>query len=105
MASLRKRYQDRVEAGPRQDDPPVTTAPTEAAKLPEAAENPKPSEQPQTESPADIAAKTALRERLREMETAETLTRQAQQQPPQYAAEPPQQPEQPAMPAHVEKWL
>jgi len=107
MASLRKRYQDRVEAGPRQDDPPVTTAPTEAAKLPEAAENPKPIEQPQTESPADTAARTALRERLREMENAEALTHQAQQPQPQYAAEPQQQqqPQQPAMPAQVQKWL
>src|SRR5262249_19375695 len=61
---------------------------------------------PQTESPADIAAKNALRERLREMENAEALTHQAQQPQPQYAAEPQQQqPQQPTMPAQVQKWL
>jgi hypothetical protein len=104
MASMRKKY---IEAGPRQDGPPVTTAPTGAAKLPDPVVDPKPPEMPETtESPADAAAKSALRERLREMENAETLTRQAQQPPP-HAAEPPQQqqPQPPAMPAHIEKWL
>jgi hypothetical protein len=107
MASMRKRYADRIAASPRQDGPPVTTAPTDAAKLPEPAADVKPPpEMPETkESPADVAAKHALRERLREMEAAETLNRQAAQ-PPQYAAESPQQQQQqPAMPAHVEKWL
>jgi hypothetical protein len=56
-----------------------------------------------TQSPADAAAKSALRERLREMENAETLTRQAQQAP--QPAEPPQQEQPPAMPAHIERWL
>src|SRR5262249_41540373 len=106
MASLRKRYQDRIEAGPRQNEPPVSTPPVKAAEPPPAVE-PKPIEQPQTESPADTAARTALRERLREMENAEALTHQAQQPQPQYAAEPQQQqqPQQPAMPAQVQKWL
>jgi hypothetical protein len=112
MASLRKKYADHVEVGaPRQDEPPVSVPPTGAAKLPDepaADVKPPPEEMPEPkESPADAAAKHAMRERLREMETAETLSRQAQQ-PPQYAAEPqqqPQQPQQPAVPAHVERWL
>jgi hypothetical protein len=112
MASSRKRYADRIEVSPRQDEPPVTTAPTDAAKLPEPAVDVKPPpEMPETkESPADVAAKHALRERLREMEQADQLNRQAQQQQAvqhhqRMAAEPQQQPQQPAMPAHVEKWL
>jgi hypothetical protein len=96
MASFRKKYSE---------EPSVTTAPTGAAKLPEPVAEPQPLEVPETkESPADVAAKSALRERLREMENAETLNRQAQQQP---HAEPPPQPQhqQPTMPAHIEKWL
>jgi hypothetical protein len=110
MSSIRKRYND---ASPHQDDPPVTTPPTDAAKLPEPAVDVKPPpEMPETkESPADVAAKNALRERLREMENAETLTRQAQQ-PSQYAAEPRQQPQEPPtleqqiahLPERVQRW-
>lgn len=95
MASLRKRYADRIEVSPRQDELPVTTASTEAAKLPEPVTELPPPEMPETkESPADVAAKNALRERLREMENAEALTRQAQQQP-QHATEPRQEPQEP----------
>jgi hypothetical protein len=69
--------------------------------------DPKPPEMQTTQSPADVAAKDAiaLQLRLKEMEHAEQLTRQAQQQPPHAAEPPPQQPQQPAMPAHIEKWL
>jgi hypothetical protein len=103
MASLRKRFQNRVESA---DAPPVQTAPTAAAQLPDPVPDaPKPPEL-KTESPADVAASAALRDRLKEMENAEQLVRQAAQQHPQYAAEPPQEPQQPpAMPARVEKWL
>src|SRR5215467_16073091 len=105
MASLRKRYQDRIEASPRHDGPPVTVPPTGAAKLPDAAADPKPLEMPEAENPVDAAAKNALRERLREMENAEALSRRQPQQQP-HAAEPQQQqPQQPAMPAHVQEWL
>src|SRR5947209_2061261 len=94
MASFRKKYAEET---------PVTTAPTEA-RLPDPVADPKPPEMPATkESPADAAAKSAMRERLREMENAETLTRQAQQQP--QAVEPPQQQQPPAMPVHISKWL
>jgi len=113
MASLRKKYQD---------VPPVTAPPTSAAKLPDAVAvaDSKPPEMPATESPADVAAKEAiaLQLRLKEMERAEQLNREAVQQQPRHAAEPPQQhpprhaaepqqqqPQQPAMPARVQEWL
>jgi hypothetical protein len=70
--------------------------------LPEPVADAKPPEQLKTESPADIAATTALRDRLKEMENAERLTREAVSQHPQLATEPPQEPQ---MPARVEKWL
>jgi hypothetical protein len=95
MASFRKKY---AETSPRQDGPPVTTAPTGAAKLPDPVADPKPPEMPETtQSPADAAAKDAiaLQLRLKEMERAERLQQEAVQQ----------QPQQPAMPAHIEKWL
>jgi len=105
MASLRKKYSTHiVDAGPRQDEPPVTTPPEiTAAELPPVADA-KPPEQPTTESPADVAARTALKSRLAEMERAEQLAQQQQQpqQPPQHA-EPPQQ--QPEIPAAVAKFL
>src|SRR5215469_1602910 len=102
MASMRKRYADRVEASPRHDGPPVTAPPTGAAKLPDPVVDAKPPEMPETtESPVDKAAKEAiaLQLRLKEMERAEQLNREAvqQQQPPQ-AAEPQQpQPQGPTL--------
>jgi hypothetical protein len=112
MASLRKRYADRIEASSVKDEPPVTTAPTEAAKLPEPVTEPPPPEMPEkTESPADVAAKTALKQRLREMEQAETLQQQHTVQHHQrMAAEP--QPQQPPtfeetiahLPERVQRW-
>jgi hypothetical protein len=85
---------------------PVTTATTGGAKLPDPVADPKPPEMQTTESPADAAAKDAiaLQLRLKEMEHAERLQKEAIQQPPPHAAEPPQ-PQQPAMPAHIERWL
>jgi hypothetical protein len=100
MSSPRKRFQGA-------DAPPVTTVPNEtAAQLPPIADAPKPPEQPTTEpSPADAAARSALKARLAEMENAERLTREAVSQHPQYAAEPQEPQQQSAMPARVEKWL
>ena len=101
MASLRKKYSTHIEVGPRQGEPPVTSPPeVTAAELPPAVET-KPPEQIETESPADVAARTALQDRLKEMERAEGLQHQRQQQPPPQAS--PQQ--QPEMPAAVAKWL
>jgi hypothetical protein len=112
MASLRKRYQEHVEASPRQDGPPVTTAPTEAAKLPPAVDA-RPPEPITTESPADIAGKDAIRQRLREIENAERITREPVSHP-QYASEPPpqlQDPQEPTLeqaiahlPERVQRW-
>jgi len=105
MASLRKRYQGRVETSPRQDGPPVSTPPVKAAEPPPAVE-PKPPEMPETESPVDAAAKNALRERLREMESAEALSRrQPQQQQPQHAEPEAPQQQQQEMPPRVQEWL
>ena len=69
---------------------------------------------PATESPADVAAKDAiaLQLRLKEMERAEQLNREAvQQQPPQAAEPQPQQPQQPTLeqyishlPERVQRW-
>ena len=96
MASIRKRYADRVDA------PPVTAPPTGAAKLPDPVADPKPPEMPATESPVDKAAKEAiaLQLRLKEMERAEQLNREAAQQPPPQAAEPQQQ-QQPTLEDHI----
>src|SRR5262249_1427119 len=103
MASPRKKYQLQLES--RQDDAPVASTPVQTAEPPPAVEAKPPPEMPEaTEAPAEKAGREALRNRLAEMERAETLTRQAQQ-PPQRADEPPQQPPQPAMPAHVQKWV
>jgi hypothetical protein len=92
MASLRKRYVDRIEAGPRQDEPPVMAPPVSAAKLPDAVE-PKSAEPLVVENPDPVrkAEKDAiaLQLRLREMERAEVLQKEAierhQQQPPHAA--------------------
>ena len=49
MASLRKRYADRIEVGPRRDEPPVTTMPQEtAAQPPPAVDAKPPPEMPET---------------------------------------------------------
>jgi len=93
MASIRKRYADRVEA------PSVTTPPTGAAKLPDPVVDAKPPEMPATESPVDKAAReaVALQLRLKEMERAEQLNRDAAQQPPP----PPQEPQQPTLEDYI----
>jgi hypothetical protein len=105
MASLRKRYQDRVESSDG-DGPPVATAPLEAAaKPPEpvADADKQPVEMPATESDAVAEAeRAALRQRLAEMDRAATITQQANQQP-RLATEP-QRP-QPEVPAQVREWL
>src|SRR5215471_509315 len=92
MASVRRKYQSHLAA---KDEPPVTTMPQEtAAKLPEPAADATPPPPIETESPADVAAKHALRDRLREMEQAEGFAREVQQQQ-HLAAEQPQEQRQP----------
>jgi hypothetical protein len=96
MSSFRKKYQH-AEAAPREEAVPVTTVPEgAAAKLPEPVTEPPPPEMPETkESPADVAAKTALKQRLREMEQAETLQQQQAVQHHQRMAAEPQQSQEP----------
>src|SRR5215831_2147790 len=95
MASLRKKYST-FEAGPRQDEPPVTSPP--AAEPPPAVET-KPPEPLATQSPADAASSSAIKDRLEEMVRAEGLQHQRQQQPP------PPPPQQQEVPAAVAKFL
>jgi hypothetical protein len=97
MASLRKRYADRIEASPRRDETPVTTAPTGAAKPPEPVAEPKLPEPMVETNPAEEAGKAALRQRLQEMERADQLSRQAARPPSQYATEPQQSQEPPTL--------
>jgi len=84
-----------------------------AAEPPPAVET-KPVEPMVESSPAEEAAQNALRQRLKEMESAEALQRQ-QQQPPQHAEEPqaqePQPQEQPTLeqlianlPPRIQRW-
>jgi hypothetical protein len=109
VASLRKRSAERIEvsSSPRQDGPPVTTMPQEtAAQPPDPVADPKPPEPIVETSPAEEAGKAALRQRLQEMERAEALTRQVQQQP--QLAEEPQPPTLEQVIAHlperVQRW-
>jgi len=101
MASLRKRYQTQAGAESKDGPPVLSPPPGGAAKLPDPVET-RPVEPMAESSPADEAARTALRARLAEMEQAEKLARQQLQQ----AEEPQtQQPQQPAVPARVQEWL
>jgi hypothetical protein len=108
MASLKKRFR-----GKGADAPPVSTPPeVTAAELPPVAADTKPPEMPKVESsPADEAGKAALKQRLAEMERAEAITREAVQQLPQFATEPPPQPQEPTfeqqiahLPERIQRW-
>jgi hypothetical protein len=96
MASLRKKYAPQVETPSADNDAPIASTPVQGAEPPPQAVETKPPQPPTTEkqSPADEAAKDALRQRLAEMERAEMLVHQQQpQQAPQHlAAEPQLQP-------------
>jgi hypothetical protein len=106
MASLRRKYQT-VETPAANNDAPIASTPVQAAEPPPAVETKPPEKPVESSSPADEAAKSALKARLQEMERAETLAHQQQPQQGEHrlAAEPPQQPQQQAMPAHVQEWL
>src|SRR5215813_8025534 len=105
MASVRRKYQSQLAA---KDESPVTTTPQEtAAKLPEPAVDAKPPEPINTEAPAEVAAKTALRDRLREMEQAETIVREAttaQQQEPQEQRQPTLEEAIAGLPERIQRW-
>src|SRR5262245_46655885 len=106
MASVRRKYQSQVAA---KDESPVASTPQVAAEPPPVAADVKPPEPINTESAADVAAKTALRDRLREMEQAEGFAREVQQQ--QHLAAEPQQQQQPTfeeaiahLPERIQRW-
>jgi hypothetical protein len=114
MASLRKKYQS-VETPAADNDAPIASTPVQAAEPPPAVETKPPEKPVESSSPADEAAKSALKARLQEMERAETLVRhqQPQQGEQRLAAEPPQQQQSPpdqleqaiaAMPERVQRW-
>jgi hypothetical protein len=110
LVSLRKRYQDRAE-----DSPPISTPPSGhreepyptqvgAAETPPAMDVPKqPADQPAAEpSPAEAASRSAIKQRLAELERAQEFQREGEaiQQP--QADEP--QSSAPQMPARVQAW-
>jgi hypothetical protein len=114
MASLRKKYQS-VETPTAGNDAPIASTPVQAAEPPPAVETTAPEKPVESSSPADEAAKNALKARLQEMERAETLAHQQQPQQGEHrlAAEPPQQQQSPAdtleqaiaaMPERVKRW-
>jgi hypothetical protein len=83
MSSLRKKY--RPESFDK--DAPVATTPV-VAELPAPAElKAEPTEKPENKSPVEEAAKSALRDRLREMENAEGIAREALSQQQRMATE------------------
>src|SRR5262245_31907490 len=105
MASYRKKYIDQVPSPASDDELPVSTLPSARAAVAEpaalAAEPSKPVQQqpaPDEPSPVEAAAQNALRDRLREMETAEAIARSSTSQQPSYATEPPQPEQQPQVP-------
>jgi hypothetical protein len=92
--------------------PPVSVPPTEAAKLPEPAPDPKPPEPMAESTAAELAGQASLKQRLKEMENAELLTRAAvsHPQPPPQLQEP-QEPQNPVeaflakVPEATRNWL
>ena len=95
MASLRKRSHS-------DNDAPVSTPPRAAEPAPTQPPAPLP-EQMKTTSPAEEAGKSAIQQRLAEMQTAQ------RQQPQQQVATEPvaieAEPQQAGVPPHIEKWL
>jgi hypothetical protein len=93
MSSYRKKPAD-IEASPTNEAPPVLPPPA-VAEPPPAAEAPEPPPL-ETKNPVEEAAKeatqSALRQRLAEMENAESVQKGILQQQQRLATEPPQQP-------------
>jgi len=103
MASLRKKY--RVEESLK-DAPPVATAPSVSVEAPpQAADGPELPQRPEDKDPVREAEQNAiaLKQRLAEMEAAESLQQEALTQQQRLAKERPQK--QQAMPAHVQAWI
>lgn len=92
MALRNKNYREnRIEVSSHREEPPVSTPPAvTAAELPPIAADIKPPEPIEEKSPAEKAGESALRQRLKEMENAEAITRQPPQRPPPQQEPPPQ---------------
>ena len=115
MTSLRKKYSDfsDFQSPSNKNTPAVGSTPVQAAEPPPAAEPQKPLEEIKKPSAADEAAANAIKQRLNEMDRAESLAQQQAVNHPRLAAEPPQQ--QPpadrmeqaiaAMPERVKRWF
>lgn len=101
MALRNKNYREnRIEVSSHREEPPVSTPPAvTAAELPPIAADIKPPEPIEEKSPAEKAGESALRQRLKEMENAEAITRQPPQRPPPQQEPPPQlqEPQQPTL--------
>jgi len=83
MATVRKKYMSHVLNLAVAGDLPVSTPPSaSAAESAPPATEPKPVEPPVETDPVREAEQSAIKQRLREMENAEALARQAPQQPP-----------------------
>ena len=98
---MRKRYSENGK-----DGSPVTAMPqTTAAQLPDSVEDDVPTEPVRIDEPSPVkqAETAALKQRLAEVQRAETLAHTATQQQPRTATEPKQQ--QIEMPAAVKTWL
>jgi hypothetical protein len=89
MASFRKRYSDLTQSPADRSAPAVASTPQVAAEPPPPTEAPKPTEDLTTEklSPAEQAAQNALKQRIAEMDRAESLQSEAVHQQQRFAAE------------------
>jgi hypothetical protein len=93
MTSLRKKYLD-LPQSPNKSAPVVAATPVTAAEPPPAAEPQKPLGEIQKPSAADEAAANAIRQRIAEMDRAESLAQQQAANHPRLAAEPQPPPQQ-----------
>jgi hypothetical protein len=91
MAALRKKYQDRADIAPKAESVPVASEPPSRSSLPPIDTSPPPEDlSVSAESePVEQAARSAIQDRLSELERAESVSQEPQ--PPQFAAEPPEQ--------------
>jgi hypothetical protein len=108
MAALRKKYQGRADIAPKADSAPVISEPPARTRMPERDTSPPPHDLSVSEpEPVEEAGRAAILDRITELERAEAISQEPQ--PPQFAAEPPEQ--NPleeilaAMPEGVRGWL
>ena len=96
---MRKKYNTHFESPVDKDGPPVLSLPQGGeAKLPDPVVDAPKAAEIETESPAEKAAKNELRQRLAEMEHAESLQRERQQPQQPQQSQQPQQAQEPVDP-------